>query len=159
VVERIERDGRVDDLADERRRSPVGWAGADPTRRTKATRTRVLVAVAALRPEEGVRPCVPGELIWLPPGCAEAGCRCVRSFAGCATQGFAPRARVVELAGVGRAALQAALLAGMCPHCIAPAAAERAADRLLRIAAAHQVGVLLARDARGVVVPAGAGIG
>jgi hypothetical protein len=155
-MERIERDGGVDDLADERRRSPVGWAGADPTRRAKVARTKVLVAVAA-RPDSRLRPCVPGELVWLPPGCAEAECGCLHRFAGCSSRALTPWAGVVELVGVGRSAVRAALRAGMCTHCIAPAAAERAADRLLRAAAAHEVGALLARDARGGLVLAAAG--
>ena len=144
MVQRIQSVAATDEKIEEECR-PAARSGADPTRRRRAKRVKVLVAVG-LRPPPGagVAPCVAGELVWLPPSCGDPACDCARTFGGCASQGVTPAARIAEL-GVGRAAVLRAIRAGMCEHCLPPTVAAAAAERLLRIADAHPVGTLLQR--------------
>lgn len=114
--------------------------------------TRVLV-VAGASPAE--RPCIEGELVWVPPACGDPRCSCMDSFSGATSRGMTDRAEIVVLEGIGRPTVRKVLRAAICRHCVPDIVARGAeADRLLALAARFPVGTVLVRRF-GVALPVG----
>ena len=98
--------------------------------------------------------CADGELVCVTPLCGRAlpgkRCGCEYLFTGLSTHGHTSTAVVEDLRGVGREEVLATIRDALCDDCYPPVARPRAAESLLRLAAAFPVGTVVERSTEGL---------